>query len=285
MPSMMDRSKIGLGTAQFGMNYGAFNKTGQTPASEVGEILGLADEEEIKLLDSASAYGSAEEILGTNDLRKFQVVSKFLPPSQGGNISIQLNRSLERLRLTTLYAYLAHRPLEMIDSPEQWEELKKLKANKKVKKIGFSLNDPKEIPLLLDAGFWPDLVQVPYNYFDRRFEGVMQELKNNRCEIHTRSVFLQGLFFEDTTKLENFFDVVKEDLRNLQKRKNGLAGSLLNFVLQKPFIDKVIVGVQNKEQLQQNVESLKESLVLPELSKQVPDEILKPICWPQYRNV
>ena len=282
---MKNSSKIGLGTAQFGMNYGVFNKTGQTPADEVKRILELAQEEGIKLLDSASAYGSAEEVLGQNDLQQFQMVSKFLPPSVGENITFQFSRSLERFRLKNIYAYLAHRPLELLDSPEQWDELKQLKEHKKIEKIGFSLNKPDEVQLLLNAGFYPDLVQVPYNYFDRRFEGFMQELKNSGCEIHVRSVFLQGLFFEDPEELESFFDVVKQDLYNLQKRKNTLAGSLLKFALEKPFIDKVIVGVQNKEQLQQNLKNLEHSPDLPELSKQVPDEILIPICWPQYKNL
>ena len=282
---MKNSSKIGLGTAQFGMNYGVFNKTGQTPADEVERILELAKQEEILLLDSASAYGSAEDVLGQNDLQQFQVVSKFLPPSTGESITFQLSRSLERFRLKYLYAYLAHRPLELLDSPEQWDELKELKEHKKVAKIGFSLNDPNEVQRLLNAGFYPDLVQVPYNYFDRRFENLMKELKKDGCEIHVRSVFLQGLFFEDPESLESFFDVVKRDLMELQKRENTLAGSLLNFALEKPFIDKVIVGVQNKEQLQQNLNSLDLSPALPELSKRVPDEILIPICWPQYKKL
>lgn len=282
---MEKNSKIGLGSAQFGMDYGVFNKTGQTSADEVKRILQLAEENEINIIDSASAYGSAEKVLGENDLRKFQIVSKFLPSALGENITFQLNRSLERLRVKKIYAYLAHRPLELLNSPEQWEEIKILKEQNKVEKIGFSLNNPSEIQLLLDSGFYPDLVQVPYNYFDRRFESSIQELRNNGCEIHVRSVFLQGLFFEEPNKLDRFFNDIKPDLTKLQKAKDTLAGSLLNFALDKPFIDKVIVGIQNKEQLQKNLKDLAISPTLPELMKQVNDKILIPICWPQYKNL
>ena len=82
-------------------------------------------------------------------------------------------------------------------------------------------------------------------------------LKAEGCEIHTRSAFLQGLFFADVNKLSLFFDEVKPILSYLHKTyKDSLQGVLLNYVLQQDFIDVVIMGVEDAAQLEANIKSL-----------------------------
>jgi aryl-alcohol dehydrogenase-like predicted oxidoreductase len=273
-----NKDKIGLGTVQFGLAYGIGNLDGQTKAEDVTEILNLAKKYDIKILDSASAYGNAEEVIGNNDLDKFQIVSKFMPPKDE-NISVQLENSLENLGVKQLYGYLVHRPMTLLKDPYQWEELLQLKEEKKTKKIGFSLNEPHEFELLYQKGMIPDLVQVPYNYFDNRFKDILMDLKANGCEIHTRSAFLQGLFFMEPDSLSSYFNEIKDDLRKLQLLKENLSVSLLNFVLNKSFIDKVIIGVENSNQLYQNLEGLKNAWELPVLKNTVPNHILNPSLW------
>jgi aryl-alcohol dehydrogenase-like predicted oxidoreductase len=174
---MQVSEKLGLGTVQFGLSYGISNKSGKTSDEEVQKILKTAKHKGINVLDSASAYGNAEEVLGQNDISGFKLVSKFLPPSEGEKILSQLKQSMVNLRLDSLYGYLAHRPMDVLVHPEQWEELQGFKAEGTVEKIGFSLNEPEELEKLIDKGFVPDLVQVPYNYFDRRFEAAIKELR------------------------------------------------------------------------------------------------------------
>ena len=272
--------KLGLGTVQFGLPYGISNKKGQTPAQEVQKVLSSAHLNGIQIIDSASAYGNAEEVLGQNDLSHFSIVSKFLPPLKGSKLSDQFSKSLSDLGLNSLYGYLTHRPLDILSSPEQWEELKGLKAEGKVTKTGFSLNEPEELERLLDKGYNPDLIQVPFNYFDRRFEGLITKLKAEGCEIHTRSAFLQGLFFMDGTKLKPFFDEVKPLLKELSMKK-PLNGALLKFVLEKSNVDKVITGVENEQQLIENIKSIENAPSLPELEKTISDNILIPSRWPK----
>ena len=273
--------KIGLGTVQFGMSYGISNTTGKTPEKEVKRILVAAKDLGITLLDSASGYGNAEEVLGENDLTSFDLVSKFLPPSAGASLSDQLDRTLKSLQKSSVYAYLAHRPLDLLENPHQWEELLAIQETRKIEKVGYSLNDPKELKALLDADMFPDLVQVPFNYFDRRFEDLLVELKQKNVEVHTRSAFLQGLFFIESQSLDDYFDEVRLEIKNLQNISGSLAGSLMNFVLQKSFIDKVIVGVENSNQLEENIQNLENAVPLPELEKDISDEILKPSQWPK----
>jgi aryl-alcohol dehydrogenase-like predicted oxidoreductase len=270
--------KLGLGTVQFGLSYGISNKKGKTSKEEVEKILSSAHKNGIELLDSASAYGDAEEVLGGNNLSNFKVVSKFLPPSEGQKVINQLRKSLQNLGLNQIYGYLAHRPMELLNHPEQWKELKRFKAEGTVKKIGFSLNEPEELEKLLEKGYEPDLIQVPYNFFDRRFESGIKNLKEQGCEIHTRSAFLQGLFFMDPNELNEYFDEVKPLLKQIQELE-PLSGALLKFVLEKPFIDKVISGVEDEAQLLQNIESVEKAPSLPELKGTISDNILIPSRW------
>lgn len=278
---MIDKKKIGLGTVQFGLNYGISNKSGRTSPHEVKNILNLASQEKIDVLDCASAYGSAEEVLGRNNLEGFKVVSKFISPGKGEKVLVQLRQSLQNLKSSTLYAYLAHRPQDLLDHPEQWEELKQFKEEGTVAKIGFSLNEPSELHRLLNKGFEPDLIQVPYNYLDRRFEHELIGLKAKGCEVHTRSAFLQGLFFVNPDDLDVFFDQVKPVISELQKNGKVLPGQLLKFVIEKPFVDRVVMGIETEKQLYENLNLLEIASSLPEMNQMISEKILIPSKWPQ----
>jgi len=275
------KSKIGLGTVQFGLDYGISNKEGKTSSEEVKKILEFALKQGIDTIDTASAYGNAEQVIGENKLSEFRIISKFLPPENGETVTAQFYKSLERLKQKSLYGYLAHRPSDVLKNLYQWEDLKKIKEKGLVKKIGFSFNEPSEITLLAEAGCFPDLIQIPYNYFDQRFEKQIISLKEQGCEIHTRSTFLQGLFFMNPDTMSSFFDEVKPILKNLQLSNKNLAGSLLKFVAEQPFIDKVIIGVENCNQLKVNLETLENSSRLDKLKVILSNNIILPYEWPK----
>ena len=54
-----------LGTVQFGLDYGVSNKSGQVEFKEAEAMLQLAFKEDILSLDTAHAYGSSEEVIGS----------------------------------------------------------------------------------------------------------------------------------------------------------------------------------------------------------------------------
>lgn len=273
--------KIGLGSVQFGLNYGIANTEGQTTPKEVIEILNHAKAQKIKYIDTASAYGNSEEVLGATDLSEFRMVSKFKRFNGEAALTKELENSLQRLQVKQLYGYLAHRPEFLIDNKQAWSQLLNLKEQGKVKKIGFSLNHTDELLKLLSLNMFPDLIQVPYNFFDQRFEALMIRLKDKGCEIHTRSTFLQGLFFVDSKQLSSFFEPVKAVLEKMQATyQENLSGALIKYVLEKEFVDVLIMGVNNLQQLQQNLARIKSvkpiSIKLPE----IPERILVPSLWP-----
>jgi aryl-alcohol dehydrogenase-like predicted oxidoreductase len=274
-------NKLALGSVQFGLPYGISNNAGKTPADEVERILEFCKSSELLTIDTASAYGEAEKVLGRNDLAPFQVVSKFLPNETKKAFEDQLNTTLANLGVDQLYGYLAHRPERLIKNSWEWNLLKDKRAKGVIKKIGFSLNSPDELHQLMELDFIPDLVQVPYNYLDRRFEHELIKLKERKIEVHTRSSFLQGLFFMKPEGLGNHFEPVKSFLRELQATASNMQASLLNFVLERAFIDKLVVGVESLVQLQENIEGLGNAETLNIPFPELPDQILMPMHWPK----
>jgi aryl-alcohol dehydrogenase-like predicted oxidoreductase len=279
---MHDSSRIALGTVQFGLDYGISNTGGKPPKQEIEAILNLALESKIELLDTANAYGEAEQVIGELNSNRFDIVTKFLPESQNGLFENQFHDSLHKLNTENVYGLLAHRPMDVVDHPEIWDKMKAQKDKQKVKKIGFSFDRPEEYYAVIEESFYPDIVQVPFNYFDDRFIDIIKELKVKGCEIHTRSAFLQGLFFTNLSQLSSFFDDVKEIISELQKIHGQLlAAALLRFVLDNEYIDKVVIGVQNRIQLQNILDSLLNAPKIESLNKNVNNKILQPSLWPK----
>lgn len=271
--------KIGLGTVQFGTDYGISNSGGKVSEEQISKIIELFKNRGGCILDTASAYGTAEEVLGRFDLTGFNVVSKWMPPAEEESLQDLLNESLSKLKLKKLYGYLAHRPQYVLENPEIWEQILKMKNEGRVEKAGFSLNRPEEFTALADSGILPDLIQVPYNYFDRRFESICRDFKRRGGEVHTRSVFLQGLFFMPSEQLSPHFNEVKPYINSLQNTFSNLAGELLEFALRSTWADFVIVGVENEQQLAMNYKSQHTTEGLPPFDKSISDSILNPSNW------
>src|SRR4051812_3179320 len=102
--------KLGLGTAQFGLPYGISNRLGQTPESEVEKILNYAKLCQIQVLDTATAYGTSESVIGrrlTQD-HSFKIVTKVPKGSLPYQLSSIVQKSLERMDQPSVYGLLLH---------------------------------------------------------------------------------------------------------------------------------------------------------------------------------
>lgn len=279
---MKKANKIAIGTAQFGLEYGISNKMGQTNILEVKEILNMAIENSILKLDTASAYGNSELILGSLNIDKFDVISKFMPTKTHGEIRNQLNKTLSNLKLNRIYGYISHRPESVFSTSKEWEDLIKAKKDGLVYKIGFSVNTIEEVEKILKHKFNPDILQAPFNILDRRFEKYLKTLHEKGCEIYTRSTFLQGLLLMKLEELPSHFDDIKEIIRELQFKSTSLTSDLLNFVTQQEFVDFVIVGVEGVSQLRENILTPSNNNLHIKNNKQISDNILSPSNWPKF---
>ena len=70
--------KLGLGTVQFGLDYGYTNKNGIPTDKEIERIFDCALKNGVSYIDTANLYGNAEEIIGKFLPKKnhFKVISK-----------------------------------------------------------------------------------------------------------------------------------------------------------------------------------------------------------------
>jgi aryl-alcohol dehydrogenase-like predicted oxidoreductase len=251
--------KLGLGTAQFGFNYGISNWRAQTPRSEVEKILAYAAEKGICVLDTAPAYGSSEAVIGEllPSRHNFQIVTKTRPCTctrVGATVQKELittfHQSLENLRQSKLYGLLVHHTDDLfLRGGEGYiDALCQLKAEGLVEKIGVSIYTSEQIDALAER-FMPDLVQVPINLLDQRLiqSGHLAQLAAAGVEIHARSVFLQGLLLMDANDLPAYFDPIKYHLqtlyRELDSKRISRVTAALDFVMRQKEISAVVAGV------------------------------------------
>ena len=274
--------KLILGTVQFGLQYG-INSSERPSTENVTDILSVAYDNGINTLDTSAAYGNAEQILGNiinQEKQPFQIISKY--PKGTVPILEQIELTLKELKQESIYGYILHHFDTYKNTPEVWKDMEQLKAHGKVHKIGFSIYTPEQLRYIWDNNIQFDLIQFQYNLFDRQFEPYMQQLKDNSVEIHTRSTFLQGLFFKNPNALPEKLKPLKPYLEKLHKyaheKKLSIEQVALNYNLQNPLIDKVLIGVDNTEQLQANIDAIIKTPI--ELNIDVKEkELLNPSNW------
>lgn len=249
--------KITLGTVQFGINYGISNQHGVPSDTELKTIFKVAKSSGIQQLDTAKAYGNAEERIGELSNSKFDIITKFPNVASEKELEIALSESLHKLNVSSIYGYLAHNADVLIQKPSLWNVLLQAKKEGKIKKIGYSLYTPEQLEQLLDLNCIPDLVQLPYSILDRKFEKQLSILKQLGTEVHVRSVFLQGLYFMNPNKLPEKLQPLQDslqELKNLCIENNVSVGGLaLNYVISNPNIDKLVIGIETAEQLRENI--------------------------------
>jgi aryl-alcohol dehydrogenase-like predicted oxidoreductase len=258
--------KIGLGTVQFGLDYGISNDRGRTGPDEVARILKIARAHGIDVLDTAPAYGTSEAVLGTCHaaMTGFRIVTKTprfdpanLPGDNADALENSLRASLERLATTSVYGLLFHRTSDLWSPGGDllMARARACRAAGLVQKLGVSVYNAQEIDAILDLpGI--DLVQVPINVLDQRLlaSGHLDRLKAAGIEIHARSVFLQGLLLMEPTALPPALANARRPLEafraNAHQRSLSPLEAALGFVLGVPQIDVALCGVNDAAQLQ-----------------------------------
>ncbi|HXP31150.1 MAG TPA: aldo/keto reductase [Stellaceae bacterium] len=197
-------SRIGLGTAQFGMAYGVTNRRGRVALDEARRILAAGHRAGIRVIDTAAFYGETEAVLGVLEDAAcgFRIITKTPPiaaerigAAEAEEVRLMLARSRQNLRRRRLDGVLVHHGQELLRPGGEriLDVLREAKARGEVERIGVSVYDPDELAAVLKR-FTPDLVQLPLNLLDQRFaaSGVLTRLKAMGAEIHARSLFLQG---------------------------------------------------------------------------------------------
>lgn len=259
-------NRIGLGTAQLGMEYGVANTTGRPGEAEGLQILAEAVSHGVTLLDTARAYGDSETVLGAFVAREhraaeLRLVSKLTSldgrPLTSEHFLSELRGSLRTVGAAALYAWLVHDVRDVIRDRHAFESAAaRAKELRLTEKVGISVYGHEDLDSLQGVS-GVDVVQLPLSIFDQRLlqSGHIDHLKSLGVEIHARSLFLQGALLMPPAALPAHLSGLRPAVERLQAvaAERGLTTyeTSLAFAYATSQVDCWIIGVETIAQVQE----------------------------------
>ena len=285
--------KLALGTVQFGLDYGISNQAGRPSFSEIKKILTTANAHDIDTLDTASAYGESEQVLGRaltdiNTEQHFHIVTKIprlsntktssttaaiptTPSTTLKNTSIReyFDSSLKHLQVRKIDALMFHHADDLLTDKgaSYFQQAIELKQQGLVNKIGVSVYQPHQLEAIMES-FNIDIVQLPFNCLDQRFtqRNIQEQLAKQNVEVHVRSLFLQGLLLMPLVEVSPYFQpylIQIQQFHTLCQQLNCQPLTLaLAFIHTNTFINKAVIGCCSNEQLTQIIDHYQQAKAL-----------------------
>ena len=251
--------------------------------------------------DTAQGYGESEKFLGKaltalgiND--KVKVISKFHPSLNHLNQKVMreaLEASLELLKVPCVFGMMLHNE----DIFNHWAEgvgdvLQGFKQEGLIQQVGVSVYSP-EMALKAVNTESIDLIQMPTNILDRRFEktGIFKIAKANGKQLYIRNVFLQGLILmaQDCLPDGMDFTIPTLDLLDEVCEEYSLTRQevSLGYMKISSSTSKLVIGANEPGQIKKNIVSWQKnyptSLIqrIQEVFKSVSDDLVQPLSWPR----
>lgn len=271
MNDKFNLSNFGLGTVQFGLDYGFTKRKTQ---GEVNNILQTAINNNINLIDTAREYGDSEEKIGNfiseqdNDFviaTKLKLIDNIESCDYNllrKNIFESVNDSLISLKIDRIPILQLHQvENQLYSNSDFWTCIKELKKENLINNFGVSIYDVDDGEFLLDNyGNLIDYLQIPYNIFDRRFDDIFKKIKQNDVDLITRSTFLKGIIPCDMNDVPEELNEIKQYKFKLESISNDLGITVdklaLIFVYYNKNITSTILGVNSAIELENNVKSI-----------------------------
>ncbi len=296
----MKKPFLTLGTVQFGIPYGIRRSEGLRSTESVLELLRLASEIGIKHFDTAQAYGLAEERIGDASQKgvlpsNATVITKISPDISAETVDRAIQLSLARLQKQRLSVVLLHRwQHRHAEDGRIWRMLVKAQGEGRIHELGASVSTPEEA---VQAAQDPQVkhLQIPCNILDWRWnECELPQIKKERPEltIYCRSVFLQGILTANAPAWPSIPGVVPdswiEKLEAVCKKLERTHRKSLCFAYMHslPWVDSLVVGVDNAEQLRDLISLQREPAISDEdidwirlQLPRAPEALLNPALW------
>ena len=245
-----------IGTAQFGFNYGITNLGGKIEQNELNKIFNYCNSNNLLYFDTAQDYGESENILSLyNEKFDFNIITK--AKFDGKNIEETILNSIKKFR--TIYCFMLHSYNDY--NSKVIDTLLTFKQEKLIKTIGISVYSVDEAINILDD-LRIDIIQIPVNFIDVQWNNpiFLEKLKKrgDTIEIHARSIFLQGILLQKPYKYP--INIHIDEFNDLEKNIKDICNEFKINRLELPFIyvnslkwvNKVIIGIDNIEQLKYN---------------------------------
>lgn len=254
----MNINKIIIGVTQFGMPYGIMNNFPNNKKKKLKQILSFSKKKKIKALYTSKYYGNANKLLGNENINFFKILTKF-KCNDFLKEKFQLELDYQKKKFKKKKLILMLDGFEKLSNRKRliiYNILLNLKKKKHILKFGYSIYNFRNLKKIC-KNFKPDILQCPYSIIDRRLEknNLLEYLKFNKIEIHVRSIFLQGLLIVDPLKLPKRFKKWKKKFQIFDELVNHYKISkitgCLNFIQNNKYINKILIGVDNVNQLKE----------------------------------
>lgn len=261
-------ARLGIGTVQFGLDYGVTNRSGKVGRDEVSSILHFAWQQGVRLLDTAALYGDSEAAIGAASAGlAFDVVTKTVKVGDAPDaasavaaIGRGFDKSLSDLRTERVHALMVHDAGDLTGpfGDEVWKGLEAIRASGRAGRIGASVYGGEQLDLLLDR-YELEIVQIPINALDTRLEegGQLARLAARGVEVHARSIFLQGILLSTPEDLPEKLAGLAPALTAMRESftRAGLTvmEGLVASVFRHQMIDRVIVGAASLREFREIV--------------------------------
>ncbi len=271
-------SKLVLGTAQLGTTYGIANQTGIPSQQLADDLIKTAIVNGVHWLDTASAYGLSEEVIGRalklGWQERVSVITKLGLladcPNEATEVIVKtfvdesIFRSCTRLQSQTIDVLMLHRmEHQKAWAGAVWSQLLDYKAAGRIKALGVSVQNPDELAMALEEAEI-EFIQMPFNVLDWRWDKLIDKIRTVKMQralkVHVRSGLLQGLFVSaepDHWRRANVDTPAPIQAWLKQTAADTGAPSVtafcLNYAKSLDWVDGVVVGMETKAQLLENI--------------------------------
>jgi len=259
-------SALGLGTVELGMDYGIAmpDERGKPESDDALNILHHACQNGINFFDTAPSYGHSERIVGEAfenfSFEKPVIATKINIPSGECNIREYVKCSIENscLNLSTEcldIVQIHNATSDTFNDSAFLSALLEMRDSGIINYLGASVYDPENAIAVIDSKE-VDLIQVAYNVIDQRMaDDVLPEAHRKGIGIVCRSVYFKGLLTERAQYLPDSCSFLRDIAYRIKEELNFSSWSelsvyALRFALSNPYIDCVLVGVKNMQELQ-----------------------------------
>ena len=241
-------SKLAIGTAQWGLDYGVTNKGGRLGDAVISALLDSMRANAIVHLDTAASYGDAESRIGNLDTTGIHIQTKLSAKNRTyEDLRAQLRESLTELKTESVNSILIHDWFALdqneIDVVSRFFELSMNESL--THQVGISAYNLLDLDRARDSlNVW-DTAQIPINALDQRFV--------NACELfpgiafQARSIFLQGLLLASNP---DHVDVIRFHTFSQSLGVDPLTLSL-QFIKEQSWLDSVIIAPTSLDEFDQ----------------------------------
>jgi aryl-alcohol dehydrogenase-like predicted oxidoreductase len=266
-------SEIGLGTVELGLDYGFKSSPhARKPRREQAlRLLHEAIDLGINLLDTARAYGEAEEIIGealAQHPRPPHLVTKVIVPTLPDGavdhakvreqVRSSLHGSLRALQTDRVDIVLVHNATPAVLSEESpWDVLEELRREGAFRFAGASVRDEAAALQALDR---PGIrcLQVAFNLIDQTMARVVFGRAHAQgVGVFIRSAFLRGVLTPQMDRLPeqiaSLRQVAARALEIVGEPASAIAAAALRYCLSFAEPACTVIGVRSVEELVENL--------------------------------